>query len=359
MDKFDRLYQLHRVLAARRTPVSVAELQRRLDDCSRSTVYRLLQALKLYLGAPVVRDLRTGGFGYQTGNGAAFELPGLWFSAEELQSLLLFRQLLSRLDPGLLEEHLQPLTVRVQQLLSHRTLGLTDAADRFHLSGTGARPVGPAFRTAAAATLRRKRLCIEYHSRDKDEVTTRLLSPQRLTHYRGNWYVDAWDHSRRAMRRFSVDRIKRAEVLPADAVEQSKPRLDRHFASSYGIFGGAADKTAVLRFCARRARWVADESWHPQQRGRWLDDGSYELRLPYRDARELILDILRYGADVEVLRPAALRTTVRQQLAAALGRYADPPKPARVTAQAPRAVPRFATTKAHSPPQKQIWRSHL
>ena len=43
-------------------------------------------------------------------------------------------------------------------------------------------------------------------------------------------------------------------------------------------------------FTAERARWVADERWHPQQEGRWLEDGRYELRIPYREARELVMD---------------------------------------------------------------------
>jgi hypothetical protein len=32
----------------------------------------------------------------------------------------------------------------------------------------------------------------------------------------------------------------------------------------------------------------ADEQWHPQQAGRFLEDGRYELKVPYSDPRELI-----------------------------------------------------------------------
>jgi hypothetical protein len=41
---------------------------------------------------------------------------------------------------------------------------------------------------------------------------------------------------------------------------------------------------------------------------------AYELRIPYRDARELVMDIMRHGPHVEVIEPAALRDEVRQQL---------------------------------------------
>jgi predicted DNA-binding transcriptional regulator YafY len=66
---------------------------------------------------------------------------------------------------------------------------------------------------------------------------------------------------------------------------------------------------------------VAEEQWHPQQQGRMLDDGSYELHIPYADPRELVMDILKHGAEVEVISPKPLRETVMQHLRSALARY--------------------------------------
>ena len=93
------------------------------------------------------------------------------------------------------------------------------------------------------------------------------------------------------------------------------------YASAYGIFGGKADKVAVLRFTPERARWVADEQWHPQQQGKWLPDGSYELTIPYRDSRELVMDIMRHGANVEVVTPKELRREIGEQLQRGCDRY--------------------------------------
>jgi predicted DNA-binding transcriptional regulator YafY len=69
----------------------------------------------------------------------------------------------------------------------------------------------------------------------------------------------------------------------------------------YGIFGGKPKGWATLRFTPERARWVRGEQWHPQQEARDEPDGSYVLAVPYSDDRELIGDILRYGADVQVM----------------------------------------------------------
>ena len=96
-------------------------------------------------------------------------------------------------------------------------------------------------------------------------------------------------------------------MIDDTAIDLPDAELDGHYASAYGIFGGKADKVAVLRFSAERARWVADENWHPEQEGKHLQDGRYELRIPYRDARELVMDVMRHGAHVEVVEPAGLR----------------------------------------------------
>jgi len=55
-----------------------------------------------------------------------------------------------------------------------------------------------------------------------------------------------------------------------------------------------------------RARWVADEQWHPRQTGRFLEGGRYELQVPYSDPCERVMDILKFGAEVEVVAPIEL-----------------------------------------------------
>src|SRR6185312_11797153 len=117
------------------------------------------------------------------------------------------------------------------------------------------------------------------------------------------------------------DRVRRAKVLEDVALDLPDADLDGHYASAYGIFGGKADKVAVLRFTAERARWVADENWHPAQQGKYLADGSYELSIPYRDARELVMDIMRHGRNVEVVSPSELREQLQSELEQALARY--------------------------------------
>ena len=321
MDKFDRIYELHKILRDRRTPISREDLMRRLE-CAEPTVYRLIRVLKDFLHAPLEWHEELSGYYYKRdAGGGTYELPGLWFNAAELQALVVFERLFESLQPGLLGEHLAPLTRRINELLEHKRLGLSEAAQRIRILGMASRPAGEWFHVLAGATLQRRKLRLVYHGRSRGQTTERIVSPQRIVHYRDNWYLDARDHLRNALRIFSVDRVKEASELDERAEDVAGAELDEHFASSYGIFAGKANKTAVLRFSVERARWVADERWHPEQVGQYLTDGRYELRIPYRDERELVMDILKHGPGVEVVEPEALRQTVADRLAGALALY--------------------------------------
>ncbi len=321
MDKFDRIYDLHNILSGRRAPVSVADLAVRLE-CSAPTVKRIIGLLRDKLNAPLEYDRERNGYYYDTCAGEKpYELPGLWFSALELQALLVFQRQLESLGSGLLADHLKPFAERIEKLARHHRLGLTEAASRIRLLSQAARSAGEWFNLVAEATLQRRRLLIQYHARSDDKITERKISPQRLVRYRDNWYVDAHCHLRNALRNFALDRIRTAQLLPVAAQEAPLVELEAWFTAAYGIFSGPADKLAVLRFTAQRARWVAEEQWHPAQEGRWLADGRYELRIPYRQDQELIMDILKYGVDVEVVAPDGLRMAVAARLAEALRLY--------------------------------------
>lgn len=320
MDRYERITALHRILKSARYPVTVPRLQEDLG-CSRATVYRDLAFLRDALMAPVVGDGEAG-FRYDHHDGDRFELPGLWLSSEELHALLAAQQLLARTGGGVLSSALAPLQQRVEALLAEQAGGKRWPVERVRVIPHRTRRLDEhAFRAVASAVLGRKQLSFDYRARSTDEKTKRMVSPQRVTHYRDNWYLDAWDHDRDALRSFSVDRIASARVLDAVARDIDESQLDQHLAGSYGIFSGEPKGWATIVFSPKAARWVADEHWHSQQQGRMLPDGRYELKIPYSAPRELLMDVLHYGSDAEIVEPASLREQAKSLLALALSNY--------------------------------------
>jgi len=317
----ERLYKIEQLLR-RRGIVPVETFLNELE-ISRATFNRDLDLLRDRLNAPIVYDTAQKGYRLdETPTGLPrHELPGLWFNSREAHALLTFHHFLEHLESGLLTAHIAPLKERIEALLESGDQSLKEIARRIRVLPQAARRAEPAaFQQVAHALLGRQRLRFHYHGRARAGITTRTASPQRLVHYRDNWYLDAWDHGKRGLRTFAVERIHEPRLLDARAKDIAEQRLNRHFSESYGIFAGRPRRKALLRFSPERARWVAEERWHPQQKGR-LEKGHYLLEIPYSDDRELVLDILKHGSDIEILLPKSLRDRVLEQLLRAVKQY--------------------------------------
>lgn len=310
MSKVERLYHLHNILSQRRTPISRQDLMERLE-CSQATLYRLVAELRDFLGAPIEQHDDTRAFYYDRSYDQPFELPGIWISPAELQALLTARQVLGNVQPGLLEGELQSLQGRISSLLQKKGVDEEQGQSRIHIQAVAGRAVPEhLFQGVMGALLGRHRLFIKYHGRRKDDVSERAVSPQRLTQYRNSWYLDAWCHQAQDLRSFSLERVAEQSLLDEAAKEVPENVMAAHFDSSYGIFSGPAQYTAKLIFSPEMSRWVAEEQWHPNQKGSFDADGAWHLELPFSSVRELAMDILRYGPEVRVVSPDFLREAV-------------------------------------------------
>jgi predicted DNA-binding transcriptional regulator YafY len=313
MDRTERFYRIDQLLQERRI-VSRREFLEALE-VSLATFKRDLECMRERLNAPVEWDADAGGYRYAEAprRGPRFALPGLWFNEGEAFALVTMEHLLASLDHGgLIGPHIAPLRARLAAMLGTGDSSAAEVRKRVRLLAFAQRALPlEHFETIGRATMKRQRLNIGYYARSTDERSERDVSPQRLVHYRGNWYLDAWCHLRNDLRTFAVDGIRHASVLDEPTREVSMKALEEHLAAGYGIVRSGRDVTwAKLRFSAERARWVAAEAWHPDQRGLVEPGGRYTLEVPYRDDRELVLEIMKHGPEVEVLAPRGLREKI-------------------------------------------------
>ncbi len=322
MDRSERFYKIDQMLSARGT-VPIDEFMAELG-ISLATFKRDLEYLRDRLNAPITWDRDAGGYRYESKrtSGPAFSLPGIWFNASEAHALLLIQKLLKDIHPGLLGPQIEPLQARLKALLGSADHSAEEVEKRFRMIHAAKR-ITPLkyFEVIASATLSRKQLRVIHYNRERNEATERVISSQQIVFYRDNWYLDAWCHLRKDIRSFSIDAITAAEMLGERAKEIRSSELKGYFEKGYGIFSGSKVQWAKLRFSPARARWVANESWHPKQRGSYEPDGSYLLELPYADDRELLMDVMRHGSEVEVLAPQHLRGRIKDILKAALEIY--------------------------------------
>lgn len=315
MNQVERLYKIDQLL--RKAPHSLQQLTELLE-VSVATIKRDIEYMRDRLCAPIISDRSSHAYRLDMNAQHAdrYVLPGLWFSEAEILALLTLQHLISQLEPSnILEHHIKPLSKRLDTLLSYSDQPVEKIRERILITGLGKRSLKTScFEQAGFALIHQKQASITYHGRSKGDVTQRIVSPQRLVYYRANWYLDAWCHLREELRSFAIDGIEKIKMLDAPCKEIPIFVIKQTLGTGYGIFSGPTVQWATLRFTPTRARWVANEYWHEQQQGEFDDMGYYLLQIPYSDHRELMMDILKYGADCEVIAPQELRLQIIEQI---------------------------------------------
>ena len=334
MNQLDRLYQLERLLLSHR-PMGREALMGELE-ISRATLKRYLELLRERMNVPVLYDRYENTYAIRQPAGKAGaagqrrQLPGVWFSQQEIVALLTMYQLIAGLDAaGMLQRHLQPILERLRTMLGSDQMPAQELQRRVRIVGAARREVPSRFfELVGLALTKRRRLHIRYFTRSRNEESTRDVSPQRLVHHRHTWYLDAWCHTSKTLKRFALDGFRAAHMLDAPAREIALERVEKALDEGYGIYAGAKLRWATLVFTPYSAIWVKAEQWHPQQKSRTLPDGSWELKVPYTHDAELLMDILRHGPDVRLVAPQALRKQLLAALKQTMDQYAqDKPAP--------------------------------
>ena len=246
-----------------------------------------------------------------------FDLPGNWFDASSIRAFSLMLELLDEIGATNHSSNFNALRKKLTEL-THKAVGVSDWKGKILIKKTAQRGVtAAAISDLTLAVMQQQRVHFHYRARsaanpsgftsDAASSRLRLISPGQLELYRGNWYLLGWCHARNGWRYFALERI--AEVILVDAPATPGAALPSQ--RGYGIFDLSCEHSAILKFSAFRAEWVADESWHPDQVDARHPDGSLTRSFRYGDATELVRDLMREGRDVEIIAPLALRDAVR------------------------------------------------
>jgi len=303
----------------RRSWLSKADLAARLSISER-TVSRLLIELENN-GAELKSEITVSNKkSYQLTT--CFDLPGNWFDASSIRAFSLMLELLDEIGATSNSNDFNALRKKLTEL-TQKAVGISDWKGKIIIKKAAQRGVTPAaISELTQAVIKQQRVQFHYRARSTAIATRptgnsaenalepkilRLISPQQLELYRGNWYLLGWCHARDAWRYFALERITDLSLVDAPATPGGALPSQR----GYGIFDLNCEHTAILKFSAFRAEWVADESWHPDQIDTRHPDGSLTRSFRYGDATELVRDLMREGQHVQIIAPIELRDAVR------------------------------------------------
>jgi predicted DNA-binding transcriptional regulator YafY len=319
--QIERLFWFHDQIIGGRFP-NAGRLAEQFE-ISRKTAQRDITRLRDRLRAPMAYDAGRKGYYYTEDH---FELPYLPASQQEILCLLLARKVLSQSAQGYISREIGGFLDRL--CTGGRLSGLTpQIAERvFSATWIGYTPaLELVFRQTAFALLKHRLIRFTYSSPATDHLTRRTAEPHHLQHYMASWVLTAWCRNRQDWRKFYLARMTDLQVLDQDfeprPESQWRPLLD----SAFGLFQGGPAIPVTLRFCPFRARWIKHQQWHPEQCVVEHPDGCLDLTVPVTDFREIKMQILQFGADVQVISPEALRQEVRDEIDKMGGLYRKRP----------------------------------
>ncbi|OQK16132.1 hypothetical protein AU255_13585 [Methyloprofundus sedimenti] len=152
-------------------------------ECSKSSADRDIQVLRDYLNAPVEYNREANGYFYNQQTAVkSYELPGLWFSSEELHGLLICQQILQNISPGIFSDLIESLHQRINKMLSRENSPQPDISEKIQVTTVGRRLQDDRyFKKITSALFSNKQIRIQYRSRKQGrENSERILSGQKL-----------------------------------------------------------------------------------------------------------------------------------------------------------------------------------
>ena len=131
----------------------------------------------------------------------------------------------------------------------------------------------------------------------------------------GTWHVISHCSLRGELRDFALSRIRFIKpVLERLNPELPPESIKEYIRKNFGLISRDTSIDVCLKFAPDIVPYVSEQIWHSEQKQSFHSDGSLCLAFTVADLREVKREVLKYGSNVEVLSPAALRDEVRAEI---------------------------------------------
>lgn len=133
--------------------------------------------------------------------------------------------------------------------------------------------------------------------------------------YGSRHYLIAWSDNQRArdFRSFALGNIERVEILGESFERDPAFSLADYAAQSFGVFQ-EKPFNVMWKFSPNAAPDAREFLFHPTQTMEDQPDGSLIVRFRAGGALEMAWHLFTWGHEVEVIRPARLRSLLRTQI---------------------------------------------
>ncbi len=309
---YERYYWFHEQIKCNKHPNS--KLLAEKFEISQKTAQRDIEFMRDRIDAPIEYSHADRGYYYAD---KGYELPPIWLNESELVAFILAKRLATAIPDRNLKDSLNKFISKLSSRLSDKVgFNLDDIQDKISLKNIEYYTVDESlFRKVVNALFTKRSLAIQYYSPYKDERTNREIIPLHLLDYMGNWHLISFCTLKKGLRNFALSRIEECNYIDEKiSLPTDLPPIKTYIRKTFGIFHGGQNHDVSLKFSPKASRAVKEQIWHKKQKINELKDGSMILNVPVAYFTEIKREILKYGAEVEVLKPLRLKKEIIEEI---------------------------------------------
>src|SRR5580698_8672748 len=305
----ERMLRIHQALQSGRYP-NAATLAQEIEVASK-TIHRDMEFMRDRMNLPIEFSGAHNGYCY---NGEVSSFPTLQITEGELFALVVAEKALQQYRGTSFERPLLSAIKKMEQSLPDTiSLNLADVGQTISFR-TSVEPILDlkVFDGLARAVAQRQQLEMNYRKPGAGKSEARVVDPYHLANINGEWFLFAFDHGRKDIRKFVPARIRMVKPTGKIFERSKKFSLEKELRDSFGVHSGEGEYDVVIRFNARAADYIREKKWHESQRLQELKNGNVELHVKLSSLIEIERWVLSWGGDAKVLKPRELLEAVRE-----------------------------------------------
>ena len=315
MSKTSQCIKLLRILYSRKQPVNITELAGELETNPRNI-------------PEYVKELRLIGFeiepvhgkygGYVLNRDSTF--PAVRLSDSEREAFMTgYEYLLARNDFMEIENY-----KKAMQKVSSAIINLDSIMDETMLAYRfpllmPQEDLEKRYFAIQQCIVQKTVIEIEYLSQ-KNEVTKRIIHPYKLFMYNNAWFVLGFDESKGDIRYFKLNRIQDFAVQHRKFV-QLLTYKESDYLDEYGMKNNGEWYPIKLKLTGNYAMLVKERIYGKDQTIEEVDDKTTILSVKMQGQENILVFVLGFGANCEVLEPEWLKEKVVETIDAIYKKY--------------------------------------
>ncbi|UTW60972.1 WYL domain-containing protein [bacterium SCSIO 12741] len=163
---------------------------------------------------------------------------------------------------------------------------------------------------------------MKYQSFTHQQESSRIFHPYLLKEFRHRWYVVGFDADGEKIKTFGLDRITGIEPMGSKFEVREAFERDNFFKHTLGITTGTESPERVrLSFTPSQAHYLKTQPLHESQQILVDNDKEMQIELQVVVSHELIMQLLSFGKQVQVMEPSSLVQKIQKILQETLNQY--------------------------------------